>query len=71
MKLEPACVLRISLSRKFLRSCTSGASWEPNVAVAMRHAGAGADVVVLTDVVADVVLLVALLVAVVVAAALI
>jgi hypothetical protein len=43
MKLEPTCVLSIWLSRKFLRICTSGASSEPNVAVAIRHFGAAAD----------------------------
>ena len=42
MKLEPACVLSIWLSRKFLRICTSGANSEPKVAVAIRHFGAAA-----------------------------
>ena len=53
MKLEPACVLSIALSRRFLRSCTSGLSWEPNVAVAMRHCGLGADVEVLVGVLVE------------------
>ena len=75
MKPEPACVRRIALSLKFRRSCTSGASAEPKVAVAIRHCGGGAEVEVLVGV-ADVVeavvrLLAVVLVVVLVAAAVI
>ena len=55
MKPEPACVRRIALSLKFRRSCTSGASAEPKVAVAIRHCGVGAEVEVLVGVLVDVV----------------
>jgi hypothetical protein len=46
MKPEPAAVRRISLSRKSLRTCTSGESSEPKVAVAIKHDGNFATVTV-------------------------
>ena len=45
----------MALSRKFRNSCTSGLSAEPNVAVAIRHCGAGANVEVLVGVLVEVV----------------
>jgi hypothetical protein len=46
MKPEPAAVRRISLSRKSLRTWTSGESSEPKVAVAIKQDGNFATVVV-------------------------
>ena len=55
MKLEPAWVLITEWSRKLRSSCTSGAIWDPYVAVAIKQTGAllgVLDVDVLLDVVA-------------------
>ena len=54
MKAEPAAVWRIWLSRKSRRNWTSGASAEPNVAVAIRQDGNCTVVVVEVEVVVDV-----------------
>ena len=45
MKSEPAEVLKIALSRKFLRNCTSGANSEPKAAVEIKQPGNTATVV--------------------------
>lgn len=46
MKFQPTYVFMISLSRRFLRNWTCGASADPKVAVAMKQLGPVLDEVV-------------------------